>query len=155
MGLKLYIRSTDELDANHNIPITTATNVPNQGLFWFIIDELISFHDPVDIDNFMEFGYMNHKDTWRHIKSDYTVNGREVSYDYFPRGRVIINPEFTDDGDFKSYTCYVYGDKCILHNKEIQDLIETEFRLYLGNCNVYYEDHLSLDDTHYSCHNCR
>lgn len=141
--------------SNELTPITESINSPNQGLFWFINNELISFYDPVDIDNFMEFGYMNHKDIWRQIRPEYLVNGKEVDFDYFPRGRVIVNPEFTDDGDFISYTCYVYGDKCILHNRKIQKMIEEEFRLYLNTCNVFYETAFSLDDTHYTCHNCR
>lgn len=110
--------------------ITASINSPNQGIFWVIDDELIALYDPVDIDNFIEF-------------------------DYFPRGRVIVNPEFDDNGDFTHYECYVYGDKCILYDKDVQSLIEDEFRLYLSSCKVHYEDEMSLDDTHYTCHNCK
>lgn len=135
--------------------ITAVTNIPNQGIFWFVGDDLVALCDPVDIRNYTEFGALNHKDAWRHLCEDYPVDGKPVSYNYYPRGRVIVTPEFDDDYNFTHYICYVYADLCIIKKPEFRSAIEAEFGLYLSTCDVYYEDQLSLDGTHYTCYMCR
>jgi hypothetical protein len=136
--------------------ITAASNTPKVGIFWIIDDELVAFSDSVDINyNPLAVEDMLHKEVWNEIKERYKVNGRAVGYDYFPRGRVMIYPIKDSNGDFQYYDCSVYGDKCIINDSDVQEEIESEFRLYLKSCKVSYEGQFSIDGTHYTCHNCR
>lgn len=135
--------------------IKSNTVLPKQGIFWVIDGKLISFADTVDPYDFIEFGALNHKDAWRHIKSEYLVNGREVEYDYFPRGRVIVNPTFNENDHINGYFCGIYADPCIIDDIDVREQIENDFDLYHPSCTVSYEGDYSTDNTHYTCHNCR
>ena len=48
----------------------------------------------------------------------------------------------------------VYLDKCI-DTPEIREFIEDRFNLYLSTCKVSYDGQLSVDGSHYVCHNCK
>lgn len=141
----MIIRETIKL--NENI------SCPYQGIFWFINNELICFMDKVDIRDFHDTDLL-HIEVWKHLRNQYKVNGKIVSYNYFPRGRVMILPIFNSKGEFEYYDCTVYLDKCI-DNDDIKDYIEDRFNLYLNSCKVSYEGQLGLDGSHYTCHNCR
>lgn len=134
------------------VKLNESIHCPYQGIFWVINDELICFEDKVDIRNFHDTDLL-HIEVWKHIKNQYKVNGKTVSYNYFPRGRVMILPIF-ENGKFSYYDCIVYLDKCI-DTDEIRDFIEDRFNLYLDSCKVSYEGQLGLDGSHYTCHNCR
>ena len=134
--------------------IAESTNMPKQGIFWVIDDELVVLNDPVSINGEMSSSDILHIDTWKYYRNRYKVNGHAVKYDYFPRGRVMVMPIWNDDR-FDHYDCYVYGDSCIIDEPAIREEIEAEFRLYLSTCKVYYDGQLSIDGTHYTCHNCR
>ena len=129
--------------------------LPKQGIFWVIDNRVISFADTVDPHDFIEFGAWNHRDAWRHIKSDYSVNGREVGYDHFPRGRVIVNPTFDDDDSINGYFCGIYADPCIIDDESVRRQIEDQFNLYHASCIVSYEGDYTTDNTHYTCYRCR
>lgn len=137
------------------VNINASTFLPKQGIFWVIDNTLVYYADTIDPNNFIEFGSINHRDTWKYIKNDYTVNGRSVEYDYFPRGRVIVCPIFNDDNLIVGYDCGVYADACIIDDENIREKIENLFDLYLSSCTVTYYGDFSTDNTHYTCHNCR
>jgi len=136
-------------------PITASITLPKQGIFWVISGELVSFADTVNPNDFIEFGSLNHKDTWRHIKSEYLVNNHPVEYDYFPRGRVIVCPTFDDDNHITGYDCGIYADSCIIDDPDVREQIISAFDLYHKSCTVLFEGDYSTDNTHYTCHNCR
>lgn len=129
--------------------------LPKQGIFWVINGEIISFADTVNPQDFIEFGAMNHKDAWWHIKTEHLVGGRVISYDYFPRGRVIVCPTFDDDCNIIGFDCGVYGDACIINDSNVREQIESVFDLHNTFCKVNYEGDYATDNTHYTCHNCR
>ncbi|MCM1508704.1 MAG: hypothetical protein NC177_16475 [Ruminococcus flavefaciens] len=136
--------------------ITAGTNLPKVGIFWLIGDELVVINEGIDKNyNPLAHDDVLHIEAWKAIKNRYKVDGKVVRYDYFPRGRVMIYPVKDINGDFKYYDCDVYGDKCIISDDSIRDEIESEFRLYLSTCKVSYKGQLSVDGTHYTCHNCR
>lgn len=134
------------------VRLNESVNCPYQGIFWYIDDELICFMDKVNHRDFHDTDLL-HIEVWKQIKNQYKVNGKIVPYDYFPRGRVMILPIF-NDGKFDYYDVSVYIDKCI-DNEEIVEYIEDRFNLYLPTCKVTYEGQLSIDGSHYCCHNCR
>lgn len=135
--------------------ITASTTLPKQGIFWVIDGNLIAFADTIDPSDFVEFGAMNHRDTWRHIRSEYKVQGKEVEYDYFPRGRVIVCPTFDEDNHINGYDCGIYADACIIDEPDVREQIENEFDLYHPSGKVSYLGDYSTDNTHYTCHACR
>ena len=134
------------------VKLNESINCPYQGIFWVIDNEFICFEDKVDIRDFHDTDLL-HIEVWKHIRTQYKVNGKTVSYNYFPRGRVMVLPIF-EYGKFSYYDCTVYLDKCIDTDK-IRDFIEDRFNLYLDSCKVSYEGQLGLDGSHYTCHNCR
>ena len=131
------------------------TSLPQQGIFWFIDDNLVSFAETIDPDNFVEFGAMNHQDTWRQIRSKYLREGKLVEYDYYPRGRVIVCPTFDDDSNITGYDCLIYADPCINEDPLAWEQIEQSFNLNQESCNISYEGDYSTDNTHYTCTYCR
>ena len=135
--------------------ISAGTNVPKEGIFWYIEDTLVAFSDSVDINGSLGSDDLLHKDVWEEIKHKFKVDGKVVGYDYFPRGRVMIYTVRDKEGNFQNFDCAVYGDNCIINDTEIQEEIEAEFRLYLSTCNVLFEGQMSIDGTHYQCYNCR
>ena len=134
------------------VRLNESVNCPYQGIFWCINDELICFMDKVNYRDFHDTDLL-HINVWKQIKNQYKVNGKIVPYDYFPRGRVMILPIF-NDGKFDYYDVAVYIDKCI-DNEEIREYIEDRFNLYLPTCEVGFGGQLSIDGSHYVCHNCK
>lgn len=128
-------------------------NVPCEGIFWVIDNNLIALKDPVDVSHSIGTD-LTHIQSWKTLRNKYKVNGKPVPYDYFPRGRVMILPIYAEGKVFQYYDVTVYIDKCI-DTPEMRDYIEDEFRLYLKTCKVSYEGQLGLDGSHYTCHNCR
>lgn len=133
--------------------IKESLNIPCEGIFWIIDNKLISFCDQVNPRDPYQMTNLLHKEVWLDIKDKYLVSGKEVSYDYFPRGRVetlvIINPDETI-----SYCADIYMDRCI-SRKEFENKIIDDFRLYLSNVEVNFCGQLFIDGSHYTCHNCR
>ena len=136
------------------IKVNESLQIPCEGIFWVIHGELISFYDQVDPKDPFNYTNLTHRETWKHIKDNYKVNGRTVDYDYFPRGRVETMVIQNDDGDLDHYEASIYLDKCI-YDKTIIDNIINEFRLYLSNVDVKVEGQLFIDGSHYTCYQCR
>ena len=102
--------------------ITSGTNLPKVGIFWFIEDELVVISESIDKNyNTLSHEDILHIEAWKAIKSRYKVDGKVVKYDYFPRGRVMIYPVKDSNGNLMYYDCDVYGDKCIISNDSIRD----------------------------------
>ena len=135
--------------------IVVNTILPKQGIFWVINGVLIYSADTINPSDFVEFGSMNHRDTWRHIQQDYKVEDRVVGYDYYPRGRIIICPLFDDDNHITGYDCGIYADPCIINDSDFREQVENSFDLYHSSCHIEYYGDYATDNTHYSCHNCR
>jgi hypothetical protein len=134
--------------------LSESINIPFEGIFWIIDDELIAIKDSVNPNNPYECTDLLHRDSWKYLKDKYLVNDRAVNYDYFPRGRVetlVIQDRY---GNLDHYEANVYLDKCV-DTKKIRDEIESEFRLYLSNVVVNYPGQLYIDGSHYTCYNCK
>lgn len=136
--------------------ITASVTTPEVGVFWIIEDEIAIISEGIEKDDDpLAHEEILHIDAWETIKNRYTVDGKVVKYDYFPRGRVMIYLIKDKSGVFQYFECDVYGDKCMINDADVREMIEDKFRLYLNTCKVSYKGQLSADGTHYTCHNCR
>ena len=127
---------------------------PYDGIFWVINNDLISFQEQVDTYGKLSTTF-EHKDIWNEIKSKYLVNDKEVSYDYFPRGRVMVNPVYDSNNKFSHYECYIYIDDCINNDEIIQEIIYN-FRLNGNNCDIkYVGSDGGITSNHYTCNRCK
>lgn len=128
-----------------------AYNVPCEGVFWFIDDELLAYPEQVDSKG-MWSTTLEHIKIWEHIKDNYLVNGKTVKYNYFPRGRVVVNA-ITNNGILDHYDAYIYIDNCI-NNEDNLNTIKQEFNLF--NCEIkYIGSEGGITSDHYTCHNCK
>lgn len=133
--------------------ISEVLNVPYEGVFWWIDGKLVAFCDQVNPNDPYQMTDLLHKDVWNHIKSKYTVKGKEVSFDYFPRGRVetlVIQ----NNGTLDHYESNIYIDRCIKKKEIIDEIVET-FRLYLPKVRYNVCGQLFIDGSHYTCFNCK
>lgn len=138
----------------HRLKIKESLELPSEGIFWVIDNRLVSFDDPVDTSG-RYFDDMEHVKIWNEIKHMYKVDGKEVNYNYFPRGRVMINVVKDNNGTFLHYDVYIYIDNCI-NNDDVVDEIKYTFRLNRPNCNIkYIGADGGITSNHYTCHNCR
>ena len=132
----------------------SSVDTPCEGIFWLIDDEIVSFDNPVTISG-MWSNTIEHSKLWPEISSRYKVDNQTVPYNYFPRGRVMVNPIKDDNGKFLHYDAYIYIDNCI-NNEDVLDDIKYTFRLNKPNVNIKYvggEGGITSD--HYTCHNCK
>ena len=138
----------------HKLRIKESFELPSEGIFWVINNRLVSFDDTVDTSG-RYFDNVEHIKIWNEIKHMYKINGKEVEYNYFPRGRVMVNPMRNNDGTFSHYDVYVYIDNCI-NNDDIINEIKYAFRLNRPNCNIkYIGADGGITSNHYTCHDCR
>lgn len=134
--------------------ISEGINIPYEGIFWYINGKLIAFCNQVNPRDPYEFYDIQHKDVWNNIKHKYKVDGKEVPYDYFPRGRVETLVILNDMGTLDHYESNVYLDKCI-NKPDITEQIKDTFRLYLNNVKTNIAGQLFIDGSHYTCYSCR
>jgi len=127
--------------------------IPSEGIFWIINEQLVAFTKQVDTGEKISTT-LEHKRIWNDKFVNYRLeNGCTVSYDYFPRGRVIVNP-ICNDEIFVHYDVYIYIDDCINNPKILKDIIH-EFRLKV-NCHIkYIGSECEVESDHYMCHNCK
>lgn len=129
-------------------------NMPAEGIFWIINNEFVAFDNPVTTDN-TSFTTIEHKKIWHEISSRYKVNDHIVDYNYFPRGRVMVNAIKDINGKFTHYEAYIYIDKCINNEETLENVIYT-FRLNKSNCKIkYIGTDGGITDNHYTCHFCK
>lgn len=126
-------------------------DAPCEGIFWFINNELVAFTEQVDTSGKWSTD-LEHSHIWNMIPERYKVNGHSVPYDYFPRGRVMVNPNHIN-GVFDHYDVFIYIDDCINSTEYLKD-IYYEFRLN-KNCKIKYTgSDGGITSNHYTCHNC-
>lgn len=132
----------------------SSLDMPNEGIFWVINNDIISFDYSVDTSGSYFDGF-EHIKLWDEIKNRYKINGKVVEYNYFPRGRVMVNPIKDNEGKFTHYDVYIYIDNCI-NSENIINEIKYEFRLNKPNCKIKYIGvEGGITSNHYTCHNCR
>lgn len=133
-------------------------NYPYEGYFWIINDKVIGITNEVPHYNYnYSLNGKTHKNSWCNFSKDYLVNGKEVAWDYFPRGRIMIDPNYDlTTNKFTEYSCIVFLDKCI-NNQHYKDLIIDYYNLDLPTIPhimwTMLGERAGID--HYTCHNCR
>ena len=136
------------------VKLEESINIPREGIFWVINNELVAFSDQVNPMDPFQTTDLLHKEVWKNIKDNYLVNGKEVDYDYFPRGRVEILVIQDDQKVVDYYDSHVYMDRCI-SNKTWMNKVIDEFRLYFNNVHVTFDGQLFIDGSHYVCNSCK
>ena len=133
-------------------------NYPYEGYFWIINDKVIGITNEVPHYNYnYSLNGKTHKNSWCNFSKDYLVNGKEVAWDYFPRGRIMIDPNYDlTTNKFTEYSCIVFLDKCI-NSQHYKDLIIDYYNLNLPTIPhimwTMLGERAGID--HYTCHNCR
>ena len=127
---------------------------PYEGIFWVIGDTYILYMEQVDSTGSFSTT-LEHVKVWEQLKWKYRAEYSEVAeYDYFPRGRISINPIYKNN-KFSHYEVSVFIDNCI-NNEDTLDIIFHEFNLNQLNCIIkYIGSEGGITDNHYTCHNCR
>ena len=138
--------------------IKESLNYPYEGYFWIIDDNVIGITSEVPHYNYnYALNGKTHQNSWKNFSKNYLVNGKEVSWDYFPRGRIMIDPnyDFTTN-KFTDYSCMVFLDKCI-NNQHCKDLIVNYYNLNLPTIPHIMWTNLGerAGIDHYTCHWCR
>lgn len=133
-------------------------NYPYEGYFWIINDKVVGITSEVPHYNYdFALNGKTHQNSWYNFSKDYLVNGKEVEWDYFPRGRIMIDPNYDlVTNKFTDYSCIVFLDKCI-NNPHCKDLIIDYYNLNLPTIhNISWTmlgERAGID--HYTCYNCR
>lgn len=136
---------------------TENSNYPREGYFWIIDDKVIGYAEEVPKYNYeYSFKGKTHENTWNNIKSEYLVDGKEVEFDYYPRGRVMVDPNYKDN-EFYNYSVLVFMDPCI-GSQKYKDMVANYYNLNLKTCpNPMWMTSMRerTGINHYTCHNCR
>lgn len=132
-------------------------NYPYEGYFWIINDKVVGITSEVPhYDYEYNLNGKTHKNTWPNIAQDYLVNDKVVEWDYFPRGRIMVDPNYDSEGKFIDYSCMIFLDKCI-NNDKCKQLIVNYYNLSLPTIHnitwTMLSERAGID--HYSCYNCR
>ena len=133
-------------------------NTPYEGIFWYITNNdgdkgYVIYAEQIDTSGKWSTNY-EHIKIWEDIKNEFNIeDGIIVDYNYFPRGRVMINPKYSDN-KFSHYEVYIYLDKCINNIDTIQHICRL-FNIKEKCCNLsYVGTEGGITDNHYRCHNC-
>lgn len=138
----------------HKLRLKESFDMPSEGIFWIINGDLEFYGQSVTTQG-TSFRNIEHIKIWNEIKNKYKVDGRVVDYDYFPRGRVMVNPINNEDGTFSHFDVYIYLDDCINDEENIND-IKHFFNLNKPSCKIkYVGSDGGITSNHYTCHNCR
>ena len=132
-------------------------NLPMEGFFWIINDKVIGYAKEVPQYNYSySFEGKTHKNTWINFSKDYLVDNKEVPFDYFPRGRVMVDPNYDKENTFKYFTIMIMMDPCLFTNKYKQMILDY-YNLELPNCLDPMWPNLNnrAGIDHYMCHNCK
>jgi hypothetical protein len=134
-----------------------AASLPYEGYFWIIDDKVVGIASEVPHYNYTySLNGKTHRNTWSKFSEDYLIKGKKVEWDYFPRGRVMVDPEYDLDGKFEEYSCIVFLDKC-LNNEHYKQMITDYYSLDLKTIHrvkwSMLGERAGID--HYTCHNCR
>ena len=133
-------------------------NYPYEGYFWIINNEVVGIKSEVPHYNYdYNLNGKTHQNTWSEFSKYYLdTDGKELPWDYFPRGRIMIDPNYDFDNKFEDYSCIVFLDKCINNNIYKQMIIDY-YNLDLPTIPhinwTMLGERAGID--HYQCHNCR
>ena len=117
---------------------------PCEGIFWVIGNKMIAYTDPVGFNTDLE-----HIKMWKEIKHSYG----DVPFDYYPRGRVMVNEVRNSDGTLQKYKAFIYIDDCINNSEIIEDV---KYYFSLNDCEItYIGSDGGVTSNHYRCHNCK
>lgn len=141
--MKLFIERKRRIDESIDSPC--------EGIFWFINEELVAFTEQVDTSGRLSTD-LEYKKIWDIISGRYKISGKKVPYNYYPHGRVMVNPKYVN-GSFDHYDAFIYIDDCINDSEYLED-IYYEFRLN-KNCVIkYIGSEGGVTSDHYTCHKC-
>lgn len=144
--LKIYIERKYRMNESFDAPC--------EGIFWVINNELIAFTEQIDTSGKWSTD-LEHYKLWSELQHKFTVNNKTVDYNYFPRGRVMVNPIRDKNNNFLHYDVFIYIDNCINKSEIVNDIIY-EFRLNNPKCNIkYIGADGGITSNHYTCHNCK
>lgn len=132
-------------------------NLPMEGFFWIIDDKIIGYAEEVTKYNYeYSFQGKTHENTWKNFKQDYKVNNKEVEFDYFPRGRVMVDPNYNKDNEFINFSVMIMLDPCLLNDDKYKQMILDNYNLELKNCQIPMWPKLNdrAGINHYTCHFC-
>jgi hypothetical protein len=111
------------------ITLQESSTNPLEGYFWIIDNKVVGITAEVPRYGYRyELDGKTHENTWNLFRDKYKVDGKEVDYDYFPRGRIMVDPNYTDNGEFINYGVIVMLDQCI-NKTEYKELIYDYYNL--------------------------
>ena len=131
---------------------------PCEGFFWIINNEVVGILSEVPHYNYeYALNGKTHQNTWNSFKSDYLADGKVVEFDYYPRGRIMIDPEYDlTTKEFTEYSCLVFLDNCI-NNPECKQMIVDYYNLDIPAIKhihwMMLGERAGID--HYQCHWCK
>lgn len=130
---------------------------PFEGFFWIDESEIFGIKSEVhEHDYSYNLNGQTHENNWNQFKESHKVENNYVEYDYFSRGRIMVDPNYDADGKFTDYSCIVFLDKCI-NNSFCKDLIIDYYNLDLPT--IHNITWMMLNERagieHYQCHNCK
>ena len=100
--------------------------------------------------------FINYPQSHNEVWDKYYYKKYHVDFDYFPRGRVMVDPEYDLDGNFEEYSCIVFLDKCI-NNDVCKEMIVNYYNLGLPSIHrvkwSMLGERAGID--HYQCHSCK
>lgn len=138
--------------------LTESVNIPREGFFWIIDNKVVGIAEDVPHYNY-QYNLTNktHPNTWSLFQSDYTVDGHVVPFDYFPRGRVMVDPNYNNNNEFTDYSVLIMADPCIIENDNYKELIMDYYNLELPQCQkpMWPKLNEKAGINHYTCNNCR
>ena len=136
------------------IKLVESQVLPKEGFFWIIDGKIISYDVDVPKYNYeYQLDGKTHKNTWENIKP----NGCDKEFDYYPRGRVMVDPNYDFNNEFQGYLVTIFLDDCITA-KEYKEMVLDYYNLNLPTViSINWMDNLrkrtGID--HYRCNNCK
>jgi len=128
--------------------------LPREGFFWIIDNKIIGYSIEVPQYNYeYQLEGKTHQNTWESIKPD----GCDKPFDYYPRGRVMVDPTYDNDNKFDGYYIMIFADECI-KTQQHKDMIIDYYNLDVSNIKfIKWMNNLKqrAGIEHYSCHGCR
>ena len=133
-------------------------NYPYEGYFWIIDGEVVGITSEVPHYNYdYSLNGKTHQNTWNEFSDRYKVDGKKVPWDYFPRGRIMIDPNYDPTTEeFTEYSCIIFLDKCINNNeckKKIMDYYNLDLPTIPHIMWTMLGERAGIN--HYQCHWCR
>lgn len=133
--------------------INESLEFPYEGFFWIIDDKVVGYSEQVP-----KYGYeykqsKTHANSWDYMKP---VNC-DKPFDYYSRGRVMVDPEYDKEGNFKYFTAMVFLDPCI-NNDYYKSIISDYYNLDIPTMyNINWMGNLKgrAGIDHYTCYKCR